>query len=146
MELTHGNPVLRDAVFDAIVQRKGWSTPTEIATYLKHDHDPNGPLKRLFDFEVLERRRRDGSREFEYTLGPRADRYEEVRGKRFSDKTFKTRSQRRAMNHIPAPVPADASADASLGLVIRIGGQAHAITLNDARAIWVQLGTLFGKR
>lgn len=125
---------VRDAIISALSKKAGeFFTPDEIAKQHKLNPGATGGAARvLVKKGVLRKRKREGGREIEYAAGPRISFGEKYAGRRFPFH----RADHPNGDSIPA-------ANGGVGIVIKIDGTAHAITLSEAKGIFTDLKALF---
>jgi predicted transcriptional regulator len=125
---------VRDAIVTAMIKGNGqYATIHEISDKLNLNAvSTAGALTDLLKRNAVARRRRDGSKQYEYTAGERITAAEKHIGRRLS--------RRKPAKAVPA-----AAADADVGLVIKFGGAAHSLTLVEAKTIFERLTLLFGE-
>jgi DNA-binding transcriptional MocR family regulator len=139
-------PVVRDAVV-AEVQKNPtrFYTIDELADQLKLTRDSvAGALYTLGARAAVTRRRRDGhGTAYEYAAGKRIESIAKRAGRRLGA----SRIQQGKASFRGTPVNGEAvpAAAGGVGIVVKIDGQAHAITLSQAKTLYVELGALFGK-
>lgn len=119
----------------------------ELQAILNHNRDSIASVcANLAIKRVLIRRKRDSNVYlFEYAKGPRIDWALKQEGVKFSPRPRKKAPIAAAPVERKIPKVAE-GAEGAVGLVIRIDGTAHAISLAQAKLIYDQLDVVFGQR
>lgn len=131
---------VRDALLVAVKKAgEKYHTPEELAEKLGlNAGSAGGSLRELARKHILRKRMREGSRAVEYTAGPRFAFGEKYAGRKFPfHRNGKGSADEVAGNAVPA-------AGGGLGIVVKLDGQAHAITLAQAKELFQELRVLFG--
>src|SRR3990172_4921607 len=130
--------MVRDALVKHAKGNEGkFFTVDELAERLKVARDSAaGSVYELSRRAILTRRKRDGSTAFEYGAGKRIAFGEKYAGRKFPYH-LKGRSDDLNGDAVPA-------AGGGVGIVVKLDGQAHAITLAQAKELFVALKVLFG--
>ena len=130
---------VRDAVVDHLkhAPEGKYLTADELSEKLKTDRNSTASTcYQLGKRAVLTRRKRDGSTAYEYAAGKRIAYGEKYAGRKFP---FHHKNKRGAATQHAVP-----AASGDVGIVVKLDGQAHAITLAQAKQLFVDLKTLFG--
>lgn len=138
--------LVRDAIVSFLEKNEGkYFTVGELANQASLNKLSAGhALARLKALGIAARQVREGQGSpFEYSAGKRMNFAKKYAGRKFPYHQNRGDAPPASVkgNGSEAPPP---PAESSLGLILKVDGQAHAITLSQAKAIYLELKQLFG--